>query len=125
MATRKKLTKTALTKLREQMEEERLQLEAQIEDLESAADVAQWRDAGYDDDAADSGSAAYERERAQSLALHARGIIRQIDDSFARMEAGTYGTCERCGEPIEMERIEAIPYATLCLEDKRREELGR
>lgn len=125
MATRKKLTKTALKKLREQMEEERAELIVQVEELEASADVAQWRDAGFDDDAADSGSAAFERERAQSLAAHARRIIVQIDDAFARMEAGTYGTCERCGEPIEPDRLEAIPYSTLCLEDKRRDETGR
>ncbi|HEX9765816.1 MAG TPA: TraR/DksA C4-type zinc finger protein [Nitriliruptorales bacterium] len=125
MATRKKPTKTALKTLREQMQEERAELVEQIAELDASADVAQWRDAGFDDDAADSGSAAFERERAQSLAAHARSIIRQIDDAFERMEAGTYGICGRCGEPIEQARLEAIPYSTLCLDDKRREEMGR
>lgn len=125
MTTRKKPTQAALKKLRAQMEEERAELVEQVEELDASADVAQWRDAGFDDDAADSGSAAFERERAQSLAAHARRIIVQIDDAFERMEAGTYGICERCGDPIEKARLEAIPYSTLCLEDKRREETGR
>lgn len=125
MATRKKITKAATAKLREQLEVERAELEEQVRDLEASAEVSEWRDAGFDDDAADSGSAAFERERAQSLAGHARRIIQQIDDAFRRMDAGTYGICERCGDPIERARLEAIPYATLCLEDKRRDETGR
>ena len=68
---------------------------------DAEADIKQWRDAGFDDDPADTGSANFERERAQSLANHARRILVQIDDALARMDAGTYGSCERCGEPIE------------------------
>lgn len=125
MATKKKLTKTQLAKLRTALEEERAQLLEQAQDLDAEADIKQWRDAGFDDDPADTGSANFERERAQSLANHARRILLQIDDALGRMDAGTYGLCERCGEPIEFERLEAIPYATLCLEDKRRDEHGR
>lgn len=41
------------------------------------------------------------------------------------MDAGTYGTCERCGNEIEPARLEALPYATLCMDCKRRDETGR
>lgn len=125
MAKRKPVTKTAEKRLRKALEEERAELIEQASDLDATADVAQWRDSGFDDDYADTGSATFERERAQSLANHARRLLLQIDDALARMDAGTYGSCERCGENIEMARLEAIPYATLCLDDKRREEHGR
>jgi DnaK suppressor protein len=125
MATKKKLTKAQLKQLRVSLEDEREQLRSQVIDLDAEADIKQWRDAGFDDDPADTGSANFERERAQSLAIHARRIILQIQDALGRMDAGTYGTCERCGETIESARLEAIPYATLCLEDKRRDEHGR
>ena len=47
-----------------------------------------------------------------------------IDSALARIADGTYGRCEHCGREIEAERLEALPYATLCIEDKRREERG-
>lgn len=125
MATGKKPSKALIKKLRSALEEEREELLAQTSDLEASADVAQWRDAGFDDDAADTGSATFERERAQSLAMHGRRILAQIDEALRRMDNGTYGVCERCGKYLESERLEAIPYATLCLEDKRRDEHGR
>jgi DnaK suppressor protein len=125
MATKKKLTKRQLAQVRDVLVAERDQLLAQATDLDAEADIKQWRDAGFDDDPADTGSANFERERAQSLANHARRILIQIDDALERLDAGTYGRCERCGDPIEFARLEAIPYATLCLEDKRRDEHGR
>lgn len=125
MAKTKKLTKTQLKQLRAALEAERAELTEQADDLDSEADIGQWRDAGFDDDPADSGSANFERERAQSLANHARRILLQIDDALKKMDNDTYGECERCGEVIAFERLEAIPYATLCLEDKRRDEHGR
>lgn len=121
----RKPTKKDLATLREALESERVELLAQAADLEAEADIKQWRSAGSDDDPADFGSAAFERERAQSLANHARRILVQIDDALKRMDNGTYGRCERCGETIEYARLEAIPYATLCLDDKRRDEHGR
>ena len=125
MKTKKRLSKAAITRLRAAMEAEREQLLDQVLELDAEADMQQWRDAGADDDPADTGSAHFERETAQSLALHARRILVQIDDALKRMDEGTYGECERCGEPIELARLEAIPYATLCMDDKRRDERGR
>jgi DnaK suppressor protein len=125
MAARKALTKTQLRAIREELLEERAQLVSQVEDLNAEADVNNWREGGFDDDPADAGSASFERETAQSLSNHSRRLLTQIDDALRRMDAGSYGVCERCGEKIELERLEAIPYTTLCLECKRRDESGR
>lgn len=125
MPTKKKPTKKLLASFREALEAERAQLLEQVVELDSESNIKNWRDGGFDDDPADTGSANYERERAQSLALHARRILQQIDHALEKMDDGSYGRCERCGEWIEVERLEAIPYATLCLEDKRRDETGR
>lgn len=122
---RKALTKTQVRAIREGLVEERAGLLAQVADLDAEADVKNWRDGGFDDDPADSGSASFERETAQSLSNHARKLLEQIDDALRRMDAGTYGVCERCGQRIEVERLEALPYARLCLECKRRDETGR
>lgn len=118
----RKPTKAAVAKLRIQLEAEREELLAQTAVLDATQVVGFWRDGGYDDDAADTGAATSERERAQSLAQNARRILQQIDDALKRMDDGTYGLCERCGKPIERERLQALPYATLCLTDKQLEE---
>ncbi len=122
---RKQPAQKQLRARREELEAERAQLVAQVAELDAEADVNNWREGGFDDDPADAGSASFERETAQSLSNHARGLLTQIDDALRRMDAGTYGLCERCGEAIEPERLEAIPYATLCMDCKRREETGR
>jgi DnaK suppressor protein len=125
MTRRKKLTKTQIASIREELVEERATLLAQVRDLDAEADVNNWREGGFDDDPADAGSASFERETAQSLSKHARSLLSQIDDAMRRMDAGSYGTCERCGETIEVARLEALPYATLCMDCKRRDETGR
>jgi DnaK suppressor protein len=51
-------------------------------------------------------------------------VLQEIDEALERIEAGTYGVCAVCGEPIPDERLEAVPYATLCIADKRRQERG-
>ncbi|MEX2549641.1 MAG: TraR/DksA C4-type zinc finger protein [Nitriliruptoraceae bacterium] len=122
---RRSLTQKQLRARREELEAERAQLLEQVVELDAEADVNNWREGGFDDDPADAGSASFERETAQSLSNHARGILIQIDDALRRIDNGTYGICERCGEKIELERLEAIPYATLCMTCKRREETGR
>lgn len=125
MARTKTPSKTVLKRLRAQLEDEQEQLREQLRELEASADIRQWSDGGFDDDAADTGAATYERERAQSLANHSRKLLTQIEDALARMDDGSYGVCQRCGEPIGLARLEALPYATLCVEDKQRDEHGR
>ncbi len=114
-----------LASIREALLEERAGLLAQVADLDAEADVNYWRESGFDDDPADAGSASFERETAQSLSNHARGLLTQIGDALRRMDAGSYGLCERCGKPIDIARLEALPYALLCLDCKRRDETGR
>jgi DnaK suppressor protein len=125
MTRRKKLSDAQLAAIREELVEERAALLEQVHDLDAEADVKNWREGGFDDDPADAGSASFERETAQSLSNHARNLLSQIDDAMRRMDAGTYGTCERCGQIIEVARLEALPYATLCMDCKRRDETGR
>ena len=125
MASRKTLPKTLLKQLRASLENERSELLGQVADLDAEADIRRWRDGGFDDDPADSGSANLERDRAQSLSSHARRLLADIDTALERMDDGSYGTCQECGTGIERERLEALPYATLCMDCKRNAERRR
>jgi DnaK suppressor protein len=125
MATKKTLTTKQLQAVREELLVERAQLLHQVEELDAEADVKNWREGGFDDDPADAGSASFERETAQSLSNHARHQLVQIDDALRRLDQGSYGTCQRCGNQIEPARLEALPHAILCMDCKRRDETGR
>jgi len=79
---------------------------------------------GGPDELADHASGTFERELDVSLEENAEIVLREIDDALARLDAGTYGVCAVCGKSIPDERLDAVPYATLCVEDRRREERG-
>lgn len=49
-------------------------------------------------------------------------LLKKIDEAIARIEGGTYGVCEDCGEQISIKRLEARPVTTLCIECKTRQE---
>jgi DnaK suppressor protein len=73
---------------------------------------------------ADTASLTFERELGTGLADGAEHTLSQIDHALARLDAGTYGLCERCGEPINVERLMARPAATLCIHDQRLADRG-
>jgi DnaK suppressor protein len=78
-------------------------------------DVVFVDDAGF----ADRSHSAEERSRAISVVRALRSNLRDVDRALAKMEAGTYGTCERCGRAIGDERLDALPWALLCIDCKQ------
>jgi DnaK suppressor protein len=126
-ATKSPFTKRELTGVRKRLEEELGQLQRQANEIEegsfrgSQSEVAGDL-AGMDEEYADAGTATFERERDLSLSNNIRDLSEKIERAIERIDDGTYGLCERCGRPIEKARIKALPYATLCLRDKRAEE---
>ena len=77
-----------------------------------------------DNHPADVATATLDREIDYTLEENSEHVLAEIDAALARIQAGTYGTCRTCGQPIAEERLEAIPYATQCIDCKRREERG-
>jgi RNA polymerase-binding transcription factor DksA len=65
-----------------------------------------------------------DREIDYSLEENEARVLAAIDGALGRIDDGTYGKCERCGNEIEPGRLEALPWATLCIDDKRRDERG-
>jgi RNA polymerase-binding protein DksA len=66
----------------------------------------------------------FDRELDDGLEEGATRRLEQIDAALARIEDGTYGTCAVCGRPIAEDRLRAVPWTTLCIDDQRRQEQG-
>ena len=77
---------------------------------------------GAGNDQADVGSKGLERDSEMSLAANQRELLLQTEKALSRLESGTYGVCETCGEAIGKMRLMAFPRATLCMTCKQREE---
>ncbi|HET8873515.1 MAG TPA: TraR/DksA C4-type zinc finger protein [Gaiellaceae bacterium] len=73
---------------------------------------------------ADTATETVDREIDYTLEAHDERLLQAIDAALARIEAGTYGFCVNCGASIAPERLEAMPWTTLCIECKRKEERG-
>ncbi len=89
---------------------ESLRLEAEMlaEDMEPG-------DIQFDEESGEGDTLNVERERDLALSAQARAAVDEIDHALAKMDAGTYGVCERCGNPIPKARLKALPYAALCV----------
>jgi RNA polymerase-binding protein DksA len=72
----------------------------------------------------DIATATFDREMASTLEDNSTHVLTEIDAALKRIDEGTFGVCTRCGKPISAERLEALPWATLCLDDKRKQERG-
>jgi DnaK suppressor protein len=113
------VTKRDLQAYRRRLEAELAELRGQRADLEESAEAATG-EVGFDEEFADTGSFTFERERDLSLVDNAKDLIDKVEHALARIDAGGFGRCEACGGAIEAERLDALPYATLCLADARR-----
>jgi len=72
-------------------------------------------DVQFDEESGQGDTMNVERERDLALSAQALAAVEDIDKALAKIDAGTYGICERCGQPIPKERLRALPYAALCV----------
>jgi RNA polymerase-binding transcription factor len=73
-----------------------------------------------DNHMADMATATYDRELEDGLEEGAQQTLRDVEDALKKIDEGSYGTCEVCGEPIGAERLSAMPWARLCIDDQRK-----
>jgi RNA polymerase-binding protein DksA len=116
-------------RFRERLLEERKRVEAAIqylreehpgsleEEIEESVGTA-------DNHPGDTATATLDREIDYTLEENSEQVLAEIDDALQRVEDGTFGTCRTCGQPIAPERLEAMPWATQCIDCKRKEERG-
>ncbi|MBK3624642.1 TraR/DksA C4-type zinc finger protein, partial [Streptomyces sp. MBT49] len=108
---------------RAELESEQARLRAELASSEAAL-TGLMRDSGdgAGDDQADTGTKNITREHELALAANAREMLIQTEHALERLDAGTYGLCENCGQAIGKARMQAFPRATLCVECKQKQE---
>jgi DnaK suppressor protein len=107
----------ATARRRSTLEEQRIHLRAEMVSQGADPDsdeVTFIDDSGF----ADRSHNTEERSRLISVAAALRSNLRDVDRALAKFEVGTYGVCERCAEPIASERLDALPWAILCIRCK-------
>jgi RNA polymerase-binding protein DksA len=113
-------------RFRQMLEEERVRVRAAIDNLHaehpgSMADET-GEDAVYDNHLADTATDTYDRELDYTLEENSEHVLAEIDAALRRIADGSYGKCTNCGREIAPERLEARPYATLCIDCQRQRE---
>jgi DnaK suppressor protein len=78
----------------------------------------------HDNHMGDVATATFDREMASTLQENSGHVLAEIDAALRRIDEGAFGICVRCGNPVGEGRLEALPWATLCIDCKRREERG-
>lgn len=106
--------------------EEKARLEQELADIESGNHQPSPSAAGgegqYRTHMADSATDTFERERDLSLEANVRDMLERVSGALDKIDAGTYGKCVVCGRDIGLERLKALPYADMCIDDKKKEE---
>ena len=116
-------TGAELREVRNELESQAQDLRGEIDEAENQSnEIQQAASNEGSGDEADAGTKTFEREHEMSLANNSRDLLLQVERALARLDAGTYGRCENCGNPIPKPRLQAFPRATLCVSCKQREE---
>ncbi|MET9883967.1 TraR/DksA family transcriptional regulator [Streptomyces sp. NPDC006430] len=116
-------TPVEVAEARAELEGEVLRLRAELHASDEAI-TGLMRDSGdgAGDDQADTGTKNITRESELALAANAREMLQQTERALERLDTGTYGLCENCGQPIGKARMQAFPRATLCVDCKQKQE---
>jgi DnaK suppressor protein len=116
----RKLAKSTLERFKKKLEEERERLEDQVadyeRDLEEARLTESSSDRSPDPGNAEASSMKLEYAKELSIEQNTLDLLSKANRALERIDAGTYGICESCGKAIPVERLEALPYSTLCVE---------
>ncbi len=110
---------------RERLEQEHASVQTEIENLGNEVAILgedQQVEGSFGNHDADNATDVMEQQRNMALMNMLEERQRDIDRALARLDAGKYGICERCGKAIAPERLEALPFVTLCIDDQEIED---
>nr|WP_281419810.1 TraR/DksA C4-type zinc finger protein [Evansella tamaricis] len=114
------MTKEQFTQLKETLTEMKRDLESRLNGQNYGLRFAHAKESvgelsNYDNHPGDQGTELYEREKDLALNEHSEHYLDQINIALKAMDEGEYGVCEKCGEPIPYERLEAVPTTKRCI----------
>ncbi len=109
-----------LARFQARLEEMRDSLRSEIESRSEETRLTDDTDGfGATNHPADDATEIFDRERSMAVGAEMQRELAQVEHALSRFEAGTYGLCEVCDQPIDKERLEARPSATLCIVHQR------
>ena len=114
-----------LDEARQRLADERERLTQVKNELESAGENERESTSelsSMDQHQADVGTELFDRERDLGILEAVEGELTEVERALTRIDEGTYGVCEACGKQIGDDRLEAQPYARLCVEDQQQAE---
>lgn len=118
------LAKSTVEKYQKRLEDERDRLETMIDEarveMEEARQTESSSERSPDPGNAEAGSMKFEYEKELSMQQNSIDLLHKVEHALASIEAGSYGTCETCGNDIPVARLDALPYATHCVDCARR-----
>jgi RNA polymerase-binding protein DksA len=100
---------------------ERERLEAELQEIENRTARVSESDranelSAYEDHPADLASETFEREKDLAIGESVESLLNQVVTALEKVDRGTYGICDVCSRPIKKARLNALPFATLCLD---------
>ena len=105
------LSESTLSDLRASLEQELSDLRARLSEMGLLSGGE-----SFDQNFADSSQVTAERGEVEALAGSLRESLTDVEAALVKLDSGTYGTCEGCGQPIAPARLEAKPAARLCMD---------
>ena len=112
------------TRFRELLREERERIVAAIDNIRHENPGSMEEETGesthFDQHLADAATVTHDRELDYTLEENSETLLGRIDAALKRIDDGSYGTCRVCGNEIGEERLEAQPWADLCIDDARK-----
>jgi DnaK suppressor protein len=118
----KKVDKRTVQRFKKALLKEREQIIKDVRQMDESS-----KEMGQDgiQDIGDEAATIYNKHILLTLTENERIRLRELDEALDRIDAGTYGTCEECGEPIGLKRLEVNPVATYCVPCKTKLEQGK
>lgn len=115
------LSEQRMQRNRKRLEEERARLESELSRMGAAMDERERP--GYGTHMADNATEVFEQAKNLAVYQRLRHTLSLVKRALEKMDKGTYGICEQCGDAIDPARLKALPYATLCMSCQARAEL--
>jgi DnaK suppressor protein len=113
------MTATKYKKMREQLEAEHKRLAEELAQLQTSASTSEERREGSPfGKREEEATETLELEKRLALENRVRQEIATVEHALEKFDKGTYGLCDNCGQPIDPERLEALPQANLCMNCK-------